>query len=85
MVNLFTAARVVVVAICGVLFVGCSAGDALQRVKDAESMIAEAPERAWEIIADVDPALLRTEEDRARYALIYSEAGYYSYADEGRL
>ena len=82
MVNLFTAARVVVVAICGVLFVGCSAGDALQRVKDAESMIAEAPGRAWEIIADVDPALLRTEEDRARYALIYSEAGYYSYADE---
>lgn len=81
-IDLFRVARVFVAAILGVLVVGCSAGDALQRVKDAESVLAEEPERAWEIIGAVDPALLRTEEDRARYALVFSEAGYYSYVDE---
>ena len=81
MVDIFAAARVVLAAICVALVAGCSDRDALQRLEDAEKIMAAEPERALEMVESVDPTKLRTEEHRARYALIYSEACYYNYVD----
>lgn len=81
LVDIFAVARVALVAMCVALVAGCSDGDALQRLERAEKIMAAEPERALEMVEGVDPAKLRTEEDRARYALIYSEACYYNYVD----
>lgn len=79
--NIFRVARPLFVALCMALFAGCSDGDELRRLDEAEKIMAVEPERALEIVEGVDLANMRTEEGRARYALIYSEACYYNYID----
>lgn len=79
--NIFRVARPLFVALCVALFAGCSDGDELRRLDDAEKIMEVEPERALEIVEGVDLANMRTEEGRARYALIYSEACYYNYID----
>lgn len=79
--NIFRVARPLFVALCVALFAGCSDGDELRRLDEAEKIMEVEPERALEIVEDVDLANMRTEEGRARYALIYSEACYYNYVD----
>ena len=81
MVDIFVVVRMTLAAMCMALVAGCSDRDALQRLEDAEKIMAAEPERALEMVESVDPTKLRTEEHRARYALIYSEACYYNYVD----
>lgn len=66
---------------CMALMVACSSRDALRSMERAEQLLEEAPEEALRVMEGVDGEALRTEEDRARYALVYSEACYYSYID----
>lgn len=74
-------AKYLVLAVCMVLMAACSSRDALKSIECAEQLLSENPEEALRTIEGVDAEALRTEEDRARYALIYSEACYYSYID----
>ena len=66
---------------CMALMVACSSREALRSMERAEQLLEDAPEEAVRVIEGVDGEALRTEEDRARYALVYSEACYYSYID----
>ena len=66
---------------CMALMVACSSREALRSMERAEQLLEEAPEEALRVMEGVDGEALRTEEDRARYALVYSEACYYSYMD----
>ncbi len=66
---------------CMVLMVACSSREALRSMERAEQLLEDAPEEALRVMEGVDGEALRTEEDRARYALVYSEACYYSYID----
>lgn len=66
---------------CMALMVACSSRDALKSIERAEQLLEDAPEEALRVMEGVDGEALRTEEDRARYALVYSEACYYSYID----
>ena len=66
---------------CMALMVACSSREALRSMERAEQLLEEAPEEALRVMEGVDGDALRTEEDRARYALVYSEACYYSYMD----
>ena len=68
-------------AACMVLMAACSSRDALEEVGRAEQLVVESPEEALRIIEGVDAEALRTDEDRARYALVYSEAYYHNYID----
>ena len=79
--NIYRVARPLFVALCVALFAGCSDGDELRRLDEAERIMGAEPERALEIVEGVDLANMRTEEGRARYALIYSEACYYNFVD----
>lgn len=63
------------------LMVACSSREALRSMERAEQLLEDAPEEALRVMEGVDGEALRTEEDRARYALVYSEACYYSYID----
>ena len=69
------------VVACLSLCVGCSDGEMLKRLDSAAQIVQQSPERALAIVEKIDPAKLRTEEDRARYALVVSEAYYYNYVD----
>lgn len=66
---------------CMALMVACSSREALRSMERAEQLLEDAPEEALRVMEGVDSEALRTEEDRARYALVYSEACYYSYID----
>lgn len=68
-------------AACMALMMACSSREALRSMERAEQLLEEAPEEALRVMEGVDSEALRTEEDRARYALVYSEACYYSYID----
>lgn len=68
-------------AACMVLMAACSSREALRSMERAEQLLEDAPEEALRVMEGVDGEALRTEEDRARYALVYSEACYYSYKD----
>lgn len=68
-------------AACMALMVACSSREALRSMERAEQLLEDAPEEALRVMEGVDGEALRTEEDRARYALVYSEACYYSYMD----
>ena len=68
-------------AACMALMVACSSREALRSIERAEQLLEDAPEEALRVMEGVDGDALRTEEDRARYALVYSEACYYSYID----
>ncbi len=65
--------------IATLLLVGCSSDRAtMERIATAEACLAEQPAEALAIMQDVDPAQLRGNGDRARYALVMSEAMYYN-------
>ena len=64
--------------ICLLLLVGCSSRQAVEDIARAESIVQESPAEALAIMESVDYSALRTEKDRARYALVYSEAYYYN-------
>ena len=66
---------------CMALMVACSSREALRSIERAEQLLEDAPEEALRVMEGVDGEALRTEEDRARYALVYSEACYYNYID----
>ena len=68
-------------AACMALMVACSSREALRSMERAEQLLEDAPDEALRVMEGVDGEALRTEEDRARYALVYSEACYYSYID----
>ena len=74
-------AKYLMLAVCMVLMAACSSRDALRSIECAEQLMTENPEEALRIIEGVDAEALRTEEDRARYGLVYSEAYYYNYID----
>ena len=63
------------------LLVACSGRGALASVERAEKLLESDPSVALEVVRGVDPAQLRSEADRARYALVYSEACYYNYVE----
>ena len=69
------------VVACAMLCVGCSDQGVLKQVDAAAQIVEEQPERALAIIRDVDRSKLRTDKDRARYALVANEAYYYNYVD----
>ena len=68
-------------AACMALMVACSSREALRSMERAEQLLEDAPDEALRVMEGVDGEALRTEEDRARYALVYSEACYYNYID----
>lgn len=68
-------------ALSALLIVGCTSGEALESIERAEQLLDERPEEALRIIEGVDAEDLRSEEHRARYELVYSEACYYNYID----
>ncbi len=59
----------------------CSSRDALKSIERAEQLLEDAPEEALRVMEGVVGEALRTDEDRARYALVYSEACYHNYID----
>ena len=61
--------------------VSCSGRDALDAVEQASMLMESDPVGALEVVRGVDAEELRTDEDRARYALVYSEACYYNFVD----
>lgn len=69
----------IVVGALATLLVSCSSYTELSRAIDqAESLAEENPNKALEIISNIDKNQLRSSEIKARYALIYSEVSYYN-------
>lgn len=69
----------IVVAALSTLLVSCSSYTELSRsIDQAESLAEENPNKALEIISNIDKSQLRSSEIKARYALIYSEVSYYN-------
>ena len=69
----------IVVGALSTLLVSCSSYTELSRsIDQAESLAEENPNKALEIISNIDKSQLRSNEIKARYALIYSEVSYYN-------
>lgn len=69
----------IVVGALSTLLVSCSSYTELSRsIDQAESLAEENPNKALEIISNIDKSQLRSSEIKARYALIYSEVSYYN-------
>lgn len=69
----------IVVGALATLLVSCSSYTELSRsIDQAESLAEENPNKALEIISNIDKSQLRSSEIKARYALIYSEVSYYN-------
>lgn len=69
----------IVVGALSTLLVSCSSYTELSKAIDqAESLAEENPNKALEIISNIDKSQLRSNEIKARYALIYSEVSYYN-------
>ena len=69
------------VALVVLIAVGCTSREALESIERAEQLMADNPEEALRIMQGVDRESLRSDEDRARYELVYSEACYYNFMD----
>ena len=69
------------VALVLLIAVGCTSREALESIERAEQLVADSPEEALRIMQGVDRESLRSDEDRARYELVYSEACYYNFMD----
>jgi hypothetical protein len=66
---------VLVLSLLGV--VGCSRGDgASSRLVELDSLVAVAPDSAGTLLLDIVPSSLSSDEDRAYYALLTTEACY---------
>lgn len=66
---------------CMAFMMSCSSGSTLAKIKSAGEIVESDSHRALEIVEGVDPLKLRSEHDRALYALVYSEACYYGFVD----
>ena len=64
------------VALVVLIAVGCTSREALESIERAEQLMADNPEEALRIMQGVDCESLRSDEDRARYEIVYSEACY---------
>ena len=65
-----------------VLLVACSTdGKIMEQIYEAEALVQQNPEKALEVISSVDRGAVRGQSDRARYALVVSEALYHNYVD----
>ena len=66
------------------LLVGCnkSAPEAAEALSRAESVMEEHPDSALDILTRLDTACLRTDADRALYALLYTQAHDKNYIDD---
>jgi tetratricopeptide (TPR) repeat protein len=53
----------------------------MELVLQAESIMADSPEQALDIIESIDRSRVRGERDNARLALVYSEVLYHNYVD----
>lgn len=63
-------------------FVGCTSDkESVSKIYQAEQLCLSAPHDAVEIMQSIDPMLLRGKHDKARYALVYSEALFYGDVD----
>lgn len=60
---------------------GCSTREAMDDIARAERIVEESPAEALSIMKRVDRSALRTDKDRAHYALVYSEAYYHNFID----
>lgn len=69
------------VALVVLIAVGCTSREALESIERAEQLMADSPEEALRIMQGVDRESLRSDEDKARYELVYSEACYYNFMD----
>lgn len=69
------------VALVSLIAVGCTSREALESIERAEQLMADNPEEALRIMQGVDRESLRSDEDKARYELVYSEACYYNFMD----
>lgn len=69
------------VALVSLIAVGCTSREALESIGRAEQLMADNPEEALRIMQGVDRESLRSDEDKARYELVYSEACYYNFMD----
>ena len=69
------------VALVVLIAVGCTSREALESIERAEQLMADNPEEALRIMQGVDRESLRSDEDKARYELVYSEACYYNFMD----
>lgn len=70
--------------LCGIVALtlgACSEREAMAKVERAESIMAENPEEALDIVAQVDNNDIHSKHGHARYALVYSEALYHNYID----
>lgn len=76
---------VMLVACSLVLMFGCRTdSQTIERMDRAESVMAEQPEEALQLIESINPEELRRKGDKARYSLLYSEAQYHNYIDSDR-
>ena len=64
------------------LAVGCSSKkQTMEQILQAESIMAETPEQALDIMMGIERGDVRGDADNARYALVYSEVLYHNYKD----
>ena len=70
-----------IIAVIAVMCVGCGAGAAIEDVERAEALLEESPNEALAIIQQVDAEENFSEEERAYYRLVYSEALYHNFVD----
>ncbi|MDE7438481.1 MAG: hypothetical protein K2M93_08350, partial [Muribaculaceae bacterium] len=65
---------IIICAIICIIASGCSDREAVERLNRAEQVMEEHPDSALLLIQGVDPSRLRTEKDRALYALLRTQA-----------
>ena len=76
---------VVLVACALTLLFGCRTDSQIVECMDrAESIMAEQPEEALQLIENINAKELKRRGDKARYHLLYSEAQYHNYIDSDR-
>lgn len=64
------------------LLVGCSTRNSvMEQIYEAEALVQDNPKEALEAISSVERELLRGDRDKARYALVMTEAMYHNYID----
>ncbi len=70
--------------IIALLLIGCtrSAKEATEALTRAEAVMEETPDTALNILTRLDTAGLKTDRDRALYALLYTQARDKSYMDD---
>lgn len=71
---------VVLLLVCGAI-VGCTRGDLLERIDYAERIALDNPAEALDVMRSIPRDEISGSRNKARYALVYSEAMYHNYID----